>query len=402
MTPNDALAGKDAAPAEREDWLEKVRAIAPAIATAASAIERERRLPRHLIDDLAAAGFFHLLVPRAFGGAEVAPPTFIAILEAIAAIDASTAWCLGQNNVCGTVAAFLEPLTAAEIFGPPARGILAWGAGFAGRATPVAGGYRMSGTWSFASGGHRATWLGGHCRLVDPDGTERPGPDGRPLGRTLLFPAGEATFSDIWHVIGLKGTGSDAYAVENLFVPEAHSVARDDPAERRYPGLLYHYPTNALFAPGFAAVALGAARAMVDALFALAREKTPRGFALPMREDTTVQSELGHMEARLRACRMYLAGTVAEVWHEVCATGGLSLERRMQIRLAATFAIREATAIADAAYNAAGATAIFTSNPFERRLRDMHALAQQVQGRASHFANVGRYLLGIAPDTTFL
>lgn len=216
----------------RTEWRQRARQILPAIAAAAAEIERERRLPEPLVARLKTAGFFGLLVPGTFGGAELDPPAFVEILETIATIDASTAWCLGQTNVCNSVGAFLAPEVSREIFCGPCPAIIAWGAGFGGRAEAVPGGYRVSGKWSFASGGHHANWLGGHTIVTDA-GQERRGKDGVPVTRTMLFPATATSLQDIWHVIGLCGTGSDAYAVEDLFVPEAHSLARDDPAERR-------------------------------------------------------------------------------------------------------------------------------------------------------------------------
>ncbi|HTU54244.1 MAG TPA: acyl-CoA dehydrogenase family protein [Acetobacteraceae bacterium] len=384
------------------DWLGRVRALAPRIAAAAAEIEHEQRLPERLVADLRAAGLFSLLIPRPFNGAEIDPPTFVAILEAIAAIDASTAWCLGQNNVCASVAAFLPAEAAREIFGGEPQAILAWGAGYGGKALAVEGGYRVSGKWSFTSGGHHATWLGAHCVVSEADGRERRGPDGKPVTRTMLFPATETCFQEIWHVIGLRGTGSDAYAIENLFVPEAHSLARDEPGERRYSGPLYLYSSNSLYASGFAGVALGIARAMLDALVALAKEKTSRGLSNPMRLSPVSQYEIAEAEARLRAARMYLMGTVSDVWQEVLRADAITLEQRIAIRLAATHVIREATKIADFAYSWAGATAIFETSPFERRFRDIHAVAQQLQGRASNLETAGQFLLGVEPDTTFV
>ena len=384
------------------DWLGRVRALAPRIAAAAAEIEHEQRLPERLIADLRAAGLFSLLIPRPFNGAEIDPPTFVAILEAIAAIDASTAWCLGQNNVCASVAAFLPAEAAREIFGGEPQAILAWGAGYGGKALAVEGGYRVSGKWSFTSGGHHATWLGAHCVVSEADGRERRGPDGKPVTRTMLFPATETCFQEIWHVIGLRGTGSDAYAIEDLFVPEAHSLARDEPGERRYSGPLYLYSSNSLYASGFAGVALGIARAMLDALIALAKEKTSRGLSNPMRLSPVSQYEIAEAEARLRAARMYLMGTVSDVWQEVLRADAITLEQRIAIRLAATHVIREATKIADFAYSWAGATAIFETSPFERRFRDIHAVAQQLQGRASNLETAGQFLLGVEPDTTFV
>ncbi len=388
--------------ASRPDYLARVRALAPRIDASADEIEKERRLPPVLLDALVETGFFRMLLPRPFAGAEIDPPSFAQVIEEIAKIDASTAWCLCQTTVCSMVAAFLAPETAQAIFGRDPRAILAWGPGPGARAVAVPGGYRVTGRWSFASGGRHANWLGGHCAVYAPDGTPQRGTDGAPVARTMLFPAEAAAMTDIWHVVGLRGTASDAFSVNDLFVPESHAVARDDQVARRYHVPLYCFPTNSLFACGFASVALGLARSLLDDLVALAKEKTPRGYKHALAESAVTQSDIAQAEARLRSARLYLRGTIEEVWRAVAQSNVLMLEQRMAIRLAATHAIQEAVQVADTAYHAAGATAIFASNPFERRFRDIHTVAQQLQGRRSHFETVGKFLLGLEADTTFL
>jgi len=360
------------------------------VAHSADSIERERRLSPELLEALHAGGWFRLLLPKAYGGGESDPVSFVEAIAEIARHDASTAWCLCQNAVCAMVAAFVAPEVAGEMFARDPHAVLAWGPGPNAHAVPVDGGWRISGSFAFASGGRHANWLGGYCRI-----------DGGEHGRTMLFPADKARMTDIWQVIGLRGTASDAYEVKDLFVPEAFSVSRDDQAERRYPGPLYCLPTGAMFAAGFAGVATGLARALIDALTALALEKTPRGYRTKLRGSALFQADLAQAEARLRAARMYLIGTLAEVWREVEKTNRLTLDQRMAIRLAASQALQEAVAAGDAAYHAAGATAVFERNAFERRFRDLHAVAQQLQGRRAHFETVGRYLLGLEPDLAF-
>jgi len=115
-----------------------------------------------------------------------------------------------------------------------------------------------------------------------------------------------------------------------------------------------------------------------------------------------VQSEVARAEARLSASRLFLLHSLDEIWREVVRADTLTIAQRMRIRLAATFAIGEATAVVDTAYHAAGATAIFDGNGFERRFRDIHTVAQQVQGRAAHFETVGGFLLGLEPAILFL
>jgi len=383
-------------------YLDKVEALAPRLARWADRIEAERRLPPPLLDALHAAGLFRLVLPRSCGGAELDFPSFAAVIEAVARIDASTAWCLGQASGCSTVAAYLAPAVAAEIFGRDSRAVLAWGPGPGARAIAVEGGYRVTGTWSFASGGRHASWLGGVCPILEADGTPRRDAAGRPAVRTMLFPAAAAQMEDIWHVIGLKGTGSDAYSVADLFVAHDHSVARDDAEERREPGPLYQLPANSFFAAAFAGVALGIARSTLDSFLALAKAKTPRGFRSPLATNASIQSQLGEAEARLRAARGFLFGTLGETWGALERAGSAALAQRMTIRLAATHAIQQAVTVVDFAYHAAGATAIFAANPFERRFRDMHTVAQQLQGRKAHFETVGQYLLDLEADMSFL
>jgi alkylation response protein AidB-like acyl-CoA dehydrogenase len=387
--------------ADAPDYVGRAKALAPLIADSSAEIERVRRLPQPLVDAMVRAGLFRMLLPRKFGGGETDPLTFVQVLETVAQHDGSTAWCLGQTGVCAMSAAYLPSESAAEIWGKP-EAILAWGAAAPPvKALAAPGGYRVTGSWSFASGGHHATWMGGHCIACDADGTPRRRPDGSYVPRTLLFPASAVTWTDIWDVIGLKGTASDKYSVSDLFVPDAFTIDRDDPAERRYQAPLYHFRTDQMYASGFACVALGIARGMLDALMALANEKTPRGFKTTMRMNAVIQTEIAEWEARLRSARMYILGTLAEAW-EAAQQGELSLDHRMAIRLAATHCIREGKRIADGAYQSAGTTSVFASNPFERRLRDVNSVSQQLQGRRSHFETVGKYLLGVEAETLFL
>ncbi|HEY3908899.1 MAG TPA: acyl-CoA dehydrogenase family protein, partial [Stellaceae bacterium] len=276
----------DLAPAETRDvdYIERARALAPLLEDAADEIEAQRQLPERVIEALIEGGFFKLLLPRSLGGAELPPASYVPVIEEIAKFDASTAWCLGQACGCTMTAAYLAPEIAREIFGSE-RGIVAWGPPGPAEARLAPGGYRLSGTWSFASGSHHATWLGAHVAILGEDGTPRLRPDGGPVIRTLLFPKASAEFSDIWHVIGLRGTGSDSYTVNGLFVPESHTVLREAEPKRCQPGLLYAFSSSNMYSSGFAGVALGIARSTLDAIIELARDKIPRGAIRTLRDD---------------------------------------------------------------------------------------------------------------------
>jgi indole-3-acetate monooxygenase len=114
-----------------------------------------------------------------------------------------------------------------------------------------------------------------------------------------------------------------------------------------------------------------------------------------------VQFQIGEAEARLRSARGYVEATAGQVWQSVVASGALTTAQRIDIRMAATFAIHEAGAVADVAWHIAGANAIFASGPFERRLRDIRTVMQQAQGRQSHLQDAGAYLLGLEPNFAY-
>jgi alkylation response protein AidB-like acyl-CoA dehydrogenase len=371
--------------------VDRARALQPLIASEADEIERTRRLTPAVTSALIENELYRALLPRSFGGHEVPLEIFMQMQEEIAKADASTAWCLGQCAVCAMTAAYLEPDAANEIFNTP-PGILAWGA-INHEVKAVPGGYMANARWEFASGSRQASWLGSHVRVVEADGSPRRKKDGAPEIRTILFPVTSATMYDVWDVIGLKGTGTDSYSVENLFIPEKFAALRDDPNAVREKGPLYKLTTNAVFSMGFAATSLGVARATLDAAIDLARSKIPQGLSA-MRDNNAVQGVIGRTEATLRAARAYLYSTAADIWRDLEGGASVTEAHRIAIRIAATWTIQQSTAVVDTAYHMSGATAVFAKNPFERRFRDMHAIAQQIQARDTHYEDAGKAILG--------
>lgn len=372
------------------DMIQRARDLAPMLAAAADEIEAARELPPRIVATLIEQGFFRMLQPKFLGGAELYPVIYAQVTEALAMADASTAWCVCQNNGCSMSAAYLDRDAATEIFGPP-TGILAWGPpGAPYEAQPVEGGYRISGKWRFASGSHHANWLGAHMPVA-----------GAGKVRTMLFPKSSVTMHDIWHTIGLRGTGSDEYVVDNLFVPQRYTMARDTPAERREPGTLYRFTSNQLYSCGFAGVALGIARATMRDFMELPATKTSRGASKPLRDNNVVQSQFAQCEARWRSARAFLHTTWEAAWQHAERDGEQTAEDRNLIRLASTWTIQQSREIVSTLYHAAGSVAVFEEQPFEQRLRDIHTVAQQSQGRQLHYETVGQLMFGLTPENQF-
>jgi alkylation response protein AidB-like acyl-CoA dehydrogenase len=383
------------------EYVERARELVPLIAAHADQADRERRVPAVVWDALTDAGLTRMLLPRWLDGGEIDPVTYCTVLETIARADASTAWCLSQISGCSMTSVYLEPRVAREVFGDR-RAVLAWGPGPTARAVAVDGGYRVTGRWSFLSGGHHATWYGAAAPIHESDGTPRRRADGAPDVRTLLVPASVAPLEDTWQVVGLRATASDSFTLTDHFVPREYAVVRDLLSEVKDPAPLYCFPTGSVYASGFASIALGVARTTLNAFVELARDKKARGFRHALRESGVVQSHTAQAEAWIGSARAYLFGALQEIWDDVGRAGAITMEQRIRIRLAGTYATHQARAAVDALYQAAGSTAIFERGPFERRFRDIHTITQQLQGQLAHFETVGRFLLGLEPDSVFL
>jgi alkylation response protein AidB-like acyl-CoA dehydrogenase len=352
----------------KTNYLQRADIAAQAITEASEQIDAERELPAHVLHAMHEQALFRLTLPG---------------------------W-LGMS------AAYLDEQVAREVFGPE-DSVLAWGAGEQGKAVAVDGGFQVNGRWRFASGGKHATWLGGHCKVFDADGSERRNQADKHVDRTVLIRRDVATIADDWYVIGLRGTRSEGYTIDDVFVDDAHTFHRDDASERRCEAPLYvfpttYVPTTYVYASAFSGVALGIARGALDDLRSLAAHKTAHGARSSLRDSPVFQTELAELEAQWGSARAFQQTTLLEAWDDVSKNRVLNIEHRARIRLATTYAINQATEVVQAAYRMAGSTAIFESGPFERRFRDMHAVSQQVQGRRTHFETVGRSMLGLEAD----
>lgn len=365
-------------------------ALRPMIEQEAAEIDRRRELTPEIVTALKEGGFWRMLQPKFLGGMELKPSVFSRVTEAIASADASTGWVVCQGNGCSMTAAYLDRPIAEEIFGS-INGILAWGPpGSPFEAQPVEGGYRITGQWMFASGSQNASWLGGHVRVA---GTKQI--------RTLLWPKSSAKMTDIWHTVGLRGTASNQYAVNDLFVPAAYTLLRDQPSDRREDGPLYRFTSGQLYSCGFAGVGLGIARGVLDAFLALPANKVSRGASKPMRENNVVQSLLAQSEARWHSARAFLHTTADEIYDHIVQHGEMTEQQAGMLRLASTWAIQQSREVVHTMYNMAGSIAIFENQPFERRLRDMNSVSQQSQGRLIHFESVGQIMFGMPPENQF-
>ena len=372
---------------------ERARALQPLLDEHGAEMDRRRELTPEVVEALVGQDMLRLLLPKSLGGQEIHLLEYCKITEALAWADASVGWFINQSNVSSaTSAAAMPHAAAALVFGNAGEG-LAWGARHnKSKAVRVEGGYRLSGTWSFASGGRHTRWLGAHSAVQNPDGTPHIR-YGRPDDRSFVFLRSDAAITDDWHVLGLRGTGSDTYTVEDLFVPDDRAPARDALDERQESGPIYTIMSTLLYATGFCGVTLGIARRLFESYVELARGRHSRASANAMAVNNAVQREIGLLEAKLSAARAFLHEAVVEVY-EAAAAGKLDVGLRLRLRLATTYGMNEATDVAIASYRAAGTLAMMNSGPFERRFRDAMSASQHLQAMMPHIEMVGRHIIG--------
>jgi alkylation response protein AidB-like acyl-CoA dehydrogenase len=384
----------------KPDPVARAREIGPAIAAVADEIERTQDIPEPVLTALHDSRLYRMLLPRSVGGEQVEPWVYFAAIAEISRFDGSVGWNMFVANSSALIAPFILLEAAQTIYSNP-RGLISWGPPNHHKAVAAPGGYRITGEWHFSSGYRQANWIGAHGHVVEPDGSLRLNRFGRPTVRTLLMPKDKTVPIHDWNTLGMRGTASEGYAVKDVFVPEAFTGTREDPTLRRDRGPLYAFTTQGLYAVGVSAVALGLARAMLDAFVELALEKAPRNLGR-LADSPVVQSELARREADLGAARAWLVEILKDIWERADDIEPIAATDRAKLRLGCTQAIHVAEKTADWVYKAAGTSAIFIGTPFERRFRDIHTLSQQIQSREAHFETVGRVMLLGDPDGTFL
>jgi alkylation response protein AidB-like acyl-CoA dehydrogenase len=375
-----------------EQILSNARALGPAIEAAADAIARERRLPADLVDAMRRAGIFRIAFPRDWGGPEMDILRQCELMELLGYHDASTAWVAMICSDSGHYAMRVDETTARALY-PDIDLLTAGWLAPVGQAHRVDGGYRVTGRWQFGSGCLHADRMIGGCILLENGAPVMV--DGRPDFRCLWLPKDDVRIHDVWYTLGLAGSGSNDYSVEDVFVPEKHAFHPFQVGTRPEP--LYRY--HGFFFANLPAVALGCARRMVDDLRDLASRKLTMPAMVLMKDEYRVQVALADATARLGAARAYQYDRVGSLWETLVRGDAPSLDQRAGVALMSIHAIQTALQVAEIVCEAAGTSAVYASGPFERRRRDLTTISAHMVGQRRAFQTAGQLLFGDAVPT---
>jgi alkylation response protein AidB-like acyl-CoA dehydrogenase len=370
--------------------------LAPAVRAARNEAEQMRQTPPALAAEITRAGIYQLYLPRSMGGPETPPLTAFRVVEELSKADGSVGWCAMIAMALSMNVGRLPVEVGRELAGTPADYRGAGSARPGGRAWDVPGGYRVKGRWNFASGIQNARWLYCTCIMMDGD-TPRRTPAGTPLLRAVWVPRESVTIVDTWSVMGMRGTGSQDFTVDDVVVPTRRSCLSDDPPSETGP--LYNPRTwyVHLWTPS-AANALGIARGAIDGLAEIAATEASTMSANLLRDRPMVQTRIAEAEAIVNAARAYVFDAVGRLWSVLCAGSTQSDQEIGQARLALVHAIHEAVRAVDKVFHAAGTNAIYTRLPLERAFRDVHVAVQHAAGLPGYFESAGKVLLGLRPS----
>ncbi|PYR96326.1 MAG: acyl-CoA dehydrogenase [Acidobacteria bacterium] len=351
--------------------------------------DKEGRLAEPVVEALHREGLWGMWVPLSIrGGAELDPVSALELLENVSYGDPSVGWVLMAAALAiGTGAAFLEDSAVSELFGGTRLPVIVGQGTRPGKALPTGGGFLLSGSWSFASGIKHGTHI--HTlAIIEPTGEPR----------IFVLPVEKVKLIENWDVMGLRGTGSIDYTIDNVFVPEAytHSALTETPKRG---GALYTIGIIGFAMMCHSGWACGIGRRLLDELGAIVRSKIGRAGSTG--DSDAFQEGYANAEARYRAARAFIYESWQDVAEALTRGEKLSVRQHSLIRLALTNATWSMQEICAFVYKTAGTVAL-RAGTLQRLFRDMNAGTQHITSAPGVIRAAGRELAGLASGKRWL
>jgi 3-hydroxy-9,10-secoandrosta-1,3,5(10)-triene-9,17-dione monooxygenase len=382
-----------------EAYLDRVRALLPALRERAPDAERLRRLPDETVQDFQEAGLFRAMQPRRYGGYELDPGTFYQAAMEIGTVCGSSAWILAVVGIHNWHIG-LFPLQAQEdVWHSDPTTLLSTSLAPTGTVECVDGGFRLRGRWSFSSGCDFCQWvvLGG--MVPSPHAGEPP------ALHTFLVPRSDYTIDDNWYVMGLCGTGSKDIVVEEAFVPAYRSLSYPDMFHLRCPGTavntapLYRLPFGSVFPYAIATPTVGVALGALEAFREQTKTRLSARDKASVAEDPFSQFTLSEAAAATDAAHARVQHNFAQMMHLASTGQEIPLAYRARYRWDAAKIVDWSVCAVDRLLRASSGRVVFLSNPIQRAWRDVHAMQAHVGNNLEKAAAVfGRSEFGLPPQ----
>ncbi|WP_214402390.1 acyl-CoA dehydrogenase family protein [Pseudonocardia lacus] len=357
-----------------------VEVALPLVRERAHAAGAGRRLPEEVVRALRRTGLYRLLLPTELGGAQAPVVAVMDVLERIAAVDGSTAWCAMIGAGSNAFAGYLPESGARRVFADPDQGNATMLAPV-GRLVGDRGRLRLSGRWPFASNCLHSAWIGLGALSEGPD----------PTPRMVFVDLRSVTVEDTWDAVGLRATGSHHVSVADVPVADDEHCATGD---RPWPeGPLWRLPLHTVLVPLLASVPLGIARGALDHI-AGATGAGSTGLRGRLVDDPVAMSDFAVADTRLRAARAALREAVAEALDRAEQHEPIDQHLRARIFLAGLHAGDVGVETTSLAHRLSGAAAAAAGHPVLRALTDVQAARQHLLLAHRHRPELGRAVAG--------
>ncbi|MFE3447147.1 hydroxylase [Nocardia sp. NPDC059180] len=355
--------------------LDRIEAYAEEIRAEGVEGDKLMRLSDKSAQRLRESGAIRMLQPKEHGGLECHPREFAETTMAIAAMDGAAGWVTGIVGVHPWELAFADPKVQEEIWGTDQDTWVASPYAPMGVATPVDGGYRLTGRWSFSSGTDHCRWAFLGALLGDAEGK----PAMPPTPMHVILPRSDYEIvEDSWDVIGLRGTGSKDLIVRDAFIPSYRTLlaseVMDGTAVQRAgrTETLYRMPFSCMFPLGITSAVVGIAEGALACHIAAQKERVAVT-GVPIKEDPYVLFAIGDAAAEIAASRAALLETVDRFWDKTDKGLDISFEERAIGRRTQTAAAWRAARAVDEIFARSGGGALHYKFPMQRFFRDIHA-----------------------------
>jgi 3-hydroxy-9,10-secoandrosta-1,3,5(10)-triene-9,17-dione monooxygenase len=381
------------------ELVERARALAPRLRERAVQAERERNVPLDSVRDYIDAGLMRTIMPKRWGGYELDHETaFDIAVELGRSTCGSSAWCLNYLSDHAGILAHFPEAAQSEVWSGNPDACIATSAAPTGKAAEAPGGYRLTGEWSWASGIRHSQWimLGG---LIFQQGHDHPDM------RLFLVPVGDLTVLDTWYCAGLRGTGSNTVALDDVFVPAHRSVSfatlrdADSPGSKINTNPIYRTPFIAVHTYALLGPALGLARGAYAEFVQWTRQRYLTYTQLNVAQHVPVQIRVAEIGAQIDAAELLARRALQMARQDYTA---VTLERRMLLRRDFTYAMRMLRKAMDELIQISGSSGLRDDNPVQRCWRDVHAISSHVVMNWDVAAeNFGRVEFGLGRNEAY-
>jgi 3-hydroxy-9,10-secoandrosta-1,3,5(10)-triene-9,17-dione monooxygenase len=368
--------------------LQRASALVPVLRERAAQAEQLRRVPSDSVQDLRASGLIRIGNPERFGGTGLDIDTAFAVSWELGRACGSTAWCYAVWTAHNWWLGHFPEQCQEEYFATGPDTLFSSALNPANStAERVAGGFRVSGRWTFSSGVDAADWVMVACGASSDERL------------WMLLPRTDCEIVDTWFAVGLRGSGSKDVVVRDVFVPEHRTINPNRAGDSDRTGwelhkrASYQVPLKMFNEWALAAPIIGMAQGVVDEFTQRARRGTGPGRTA---NSVAQQLRLAEASAEVDTARKLHRADVREILDR--AGQGASfppLDRARYLR-DASFTVNLCVKAVNRLYEASGGRAIMEAEPIQRLYRDVHA--------ASHHAALnwdvaaeqfGRHALGL-------